>query len=132
MKAIQFQQTGEPSGVLTCTNLEKPKPASGEVLVRMLASPVNPSDLITFAVITRSRQPVRQLRALRVSGIVEESGGGLRGSLFKGKRVVVASRRGGNWGEYNVVPASQVIPVSRISLTNRLQRFLVNPAPPGS
>lgn len=128
MKAIQFQQTGEPSGVLTCTNVEKPKPASGEVLVRMLASPVNPSDLMYIRGNYTVPAVCPATPGFEGVGVVEESGGGLRGSLFKGKRVVVASRRGGNWGEYNIVPASQVIPVSRNLSDEQAATFLVNPA----
>src|ERR1700730_18024361 len=46
MKAIQFTRYGEPAQVLTVQDLPLPEPGEGEVRVRILASPVNPSDLL--------------------------------------------------------------------------------------
>src|SRR5258708_12415344 len=46
MKAIRFAQYGEPAKVLTVQECPLPEPGKGEVRVRMLASPVNPSDLL--------------------------------------------------------------------------------------
>ena len=45
MKALQFRTVGEPVEVLRLEEIEEPKPALGEVLLQMLYSPVNPSDL---------------------------------------------------------------------------------------
>ena len=46
MKAIRFAKSGEPAQVLTVQECPLPEPGQGEVRVRMLASPVNPSDLL--------------------------------------------------------------------------------------
>ena len=46
MKAIQFEQYGEPAKVLAVKERTLPEPGKGEVRVRILASPVNPSDLL--------------------------------------------------------------------------------------
>src|SRR5258706_12136819 len=46
MKAIQFDQYSEPAKVLTAQERPLPEPGKGEVRVRMLASPINPSDLL--------------------------------------------------------------------------------------
>ena len=46
MKAIRFEQYGEPAQVLTVQQCPLPEPGKGEVRVRILASPVNPSDLL--------------------------------------------------------------------------------------
>ena len=43
MKAIQFEQYGEPAKVLAVKERTLPEPGKGEVRVRILASPVNPS-----------------------------------------------------------------------------------------
>ena len=53
MKAVQLLEYGEPSKVLAVRDAHLPEPARGEVRVRMLARPVNPSDLL-FA---RGRYP---------------------------------------------------------------------------
>jgi NADPH:quinone reductase len=46
MKAIQFEQYGEPAKVFAVQERPIPEPGKGEVRVRILASPVNPSDLL--------------------------------------------------------------------------------------
>jgi len=42
MKAIRFEQYGEPAQVLTVPQCPLPQPGKGEVRVRMLASPITP------------------------------------------------------------------------------------------
>ncbi len=46
MKAIRFEQFGEPRDVLKVVDLPEPEPGPNEVRVRMIASPINPSDLL--------------------------------------------------------------------------------------
>jgi NADPH2:quinone reductase len=45
MKALIFRETGEPNGSLKLTEIPTPPWAPGEALVRVLLSPINPSDL---------------------------------------------------------------------------------------
>jgi NADPH:quinone reductase-like Zn-dependent oxidoreductase len=45
MKALIFRETGEPSGVLKLAEIPTPPLAPGEALVRVLLSPINPSNL---------------------------------------------------------------------------------------
>ena len=53
MKAAVIDRIGEPAQVLRAAEVPAPEPKAGEVLVRMIASPINPSDLMTV------RAPVR-------------------------------------------------------------------------
>ena len=46
MKAIRFAQYGEPAQVLAVQERPLPEPGPGEVRVRILASPINPSELL--------------------------------------------------------------------------------------
>jgi NADPH:quinone reductase-like Zn-dependent oxidoreductase len=46
MKAIRFNQHGEPVKVLAVEERTAPEQGQGEVRVRIMASPVNPSDLL--------------------------------------------------------------------------------------
>ena len=128
MKAVRFEVSGNPDQVLQTAEIEKPKPGPGEVLVRMLAAPVNPSDLMFVRGQYTVAAQCPATPGFEGVGIVEESGGGLRGRLFRGRRVVVLNRRGGNWAEYAVVPADQVIPVSRSLSLEQAATFFVNPA----
>ena len=45
MKALIFRETGEPKSVLQLAEIPTPPLAPGEALVRVLLSPINPSDL---------------------------------------------------------------------------------------
>ncbi len=94
----------------------------------MLASPVNPSDLMFIRGVYGVQPHLPQSAGFEGVGIVETSGGGLRGKLFRGKRVAVLNRAGGNWSEYAVVPAAQVIPLSSSLSVEQAATFFVNPA----
>ncbi|MEZ6063328.1 MAG: zinc-dependent alcohol dehydrogenase family protein [Planctomycetaceae bacterium] len=128
MKTIQFPVTGEPRDVLQCVDASVPQPKHGQVLVRMLASPVNPSDMMFIRGIYGVQPQLPATPGFEGVGIVEGSGGGLRGRLFKGKRVVVLNQSGGNWAEYAIAPADRVIPVSSHLSVEQAATFFVNPA----
>lgn len=128
MNVLQFSAPGEPAEVLQLTSRSVPQPGPGEVRVRMLASPVNPSDLMFI----RGRYTIPPVcpavPGFEGVGVVESSGGGWRGRLFNGRRVIVLSRNGGNWSEYNIVPDQQIIPVSSRLSDEQAACFFVNPA----
>ncbi|MBN9524178.1 zinc-dependent alcohol dehydrogenase family protein, partial [bacterium] len=61
-------------------------------------------------------------------GVVESNGGGVLGWLRKGKRVAVINDRVGNWAEYTVTKARQVVPVPDDLPDDQAATFFVNPA----
>jgi NADPH:quinone reductase-like Zn-dependent oxidoreductase len=128
MKAIRFEQFGEPPEVLRVVDLPDPEPGPGEVRVRMIAAPINPSDLL----VVRGRYGV--LPKLPATpgfegvGVVEKAGPGLFGKLLKGKRVAVLNQAGGNWAEKVVVPALRAIPAASDLPDEQVASFFVNPA----
>ena len=128
MKAVQFQTPGRPDEVLKTIEIRKPQPRPGEVLVRMLAAPVNPSDLMFVRGHYTVAAQCPATPGFAGVGVVEQSGGGLRGRLVLGRRVAVLNTRGGNWAEYAVVPANQVIPLNRSLSMEQAATFFVNPA----
>ena len=49
MLKAQYQQRGPvPQDVIEAVELQLPAPAAGEVLLKVLASPINPSDVLTL------------------------------------------------------------------------------------
>jgi NADPH:quinone reductase-like Zn-dependent oxidoreductase len=128
MKAIVFEQFGEPAEVLQLRDVPIPEPGPGEVRVRMIATPVNPSDLL----VVRGRYGV--LPKLPATpgfegvGIVDKVGPGLLGKLVQGKRVTVINDRGGNWAEYAIISARQARPVPADLPDEQVASFFVNPA----
>jgi NADPH:quinone reductase-like Zn-dependent oxidoreductase len=128
MKAAVFETFGEPSEVLCIRDAPVPEPGPGEVRVRMIASPINPSDLM----VVRGRYGV--LPKLPATpgfegvGIVEKAGPGLLGRWALGKRVAAINSAGGNWAEYAVVPARQARPVPADIPDEQAATFFINPA----
>ena len=128
MKAIQFDQFGEPSERLHLAEAPMPEPGPGEVRVRMLASPINPSDLL----VVRGRYGV--LPTLPATpgfegvGVVDQAGPGLVGKLLVGRRVAVLNQAGGNWAEFVTVPAIRAVPVANDLPDEQVASFFVNPA----
>src|SRR6516165_8516068 len=128
MKAAVFDRFGEPSEVLSLRELPDPEPGPGQVRVRMIASPINPSDLM----VVRGRYGV--LPRLPATpgfegvGVVDKAGPGFLGRLVLGKRVTVINSDGGNWAEYVVIPARQARPVARDIPDEQVASFFVNPA----
>ncbi|WP_435016879.1 zinc-dependent alcohol dehydrogenase family protein [Tundrisphaera sp. TA3] len=128
MKVIRFDQFGEPSDVLYATEAPTPEPGRGEIRVRMLAAPVNPSELL----VVRGRYGV--LPTLPATpgfegvGIVEKAGPGLVGKLLVGKRVAVVNQAGGNWAESVIIPALRAVPVAKDLPDEQVASFFVNPA----
>lgn len=128
MKSIMFDQFGEPADVLSVREVPMPEPGPGQVRVRMIASPVNPSDLL----VVRGRYGVLPKLPASVGfegvGVVDAVGPGLLGWLVKGKRVAVLNNKGGNWSEYAVIPARQARPVADDLPDEQVASFFVNPA----
>lgn len=129
MRAIVCDRFGEPAEVLTCKDAADPTCGSGQVRVRMLASPVNPSDLMTVRGVYGRRPDLPFTPGYEGVGIVEEARGLIaffRG--LKGKRVAVLNKHGGNWAEQVVIPARQAVPVPDALSDEQAATFFVNPA----
>jgi NADPH:quinone reductase-like Zn-dependent oxidoreductase len=129
LKRIIFESPGQPREVLRVQDdVPAPEPKRGEVLVRMLASPINPSDLLYIAGGYGIRPKLPATPGFEGVGVVEASGGGLLGWLRKGKRVAVITDKVGAWAEYTVAKARQVIPVPDDISDEHAATFFVNPA----
>ena len=128
MQSVVFQQFGEPADVLTLADTATSRPGHGEVRVRMLASPVNPSDLMNIRGIYGMRPELPATPGFEGVGVVEQSGGGLLARLMAGQRVIVLNGSGGNWAQQTIVPARQVIPCSGHLTVEQAATFFINPA----
>jgi NADPH2:quinone reductase len=129
VKRVVFERPGPPAEVLRVQDdVPAPQPARGEVLVRMLASPVNPSDLMYVAGKYGLKPHLPATPGFEGVGVVEATGGGMLGWLRRGKRVAVINDRVGNWAEYTVTKARQVVPVPDDLSDDQAATFFVNPA----
>lgn len=127
MRVASISEFGNPVDVLTIEDVEKPVPGPGEVLVRMIAAPVNPSDLMTIQGTYGKTPQLPFTPGYEGVGVVESSGGGLLAKMMVGKRVAVGCRDGGGWGEYIALPFKQVVPVDSKIPDDQAATFFVNP-----
>ena len=127
MKAIIFDKPGEPRDVLSVHDVPKPEPKRGELLIRMLASPVNPSDLLYVQGRYGLKPTFPATPGFEGVGIVEQNGGGLLGRFRMGKRVALLSSARGTWAEYTIASAKQVFPVPAEIPDEQAAMFFVNP-----
>lgn len=111
MKAVVVHKHGGPE-VLSFEDVARPRPAPGEVLIRIRAAGVNPVDWKTRAGsgIAGMLSALPWVLGWDVSGVVEELGAGTEG-FKKGDEVygmVGFPKLGGAYAEYTTAPASHV------------------------
>jgi NADPH2:quinone reductase len=129
MKAIEFDRYGEPAEVLAVHERPLPEPGKGQVRVRMLASPVNPSDLLFVrghyaGVQPRFPSPV----GFEGVGIVDAPGAGVERPVPGQRVAVINGETGGNWADYAVVPADALLQIPDDLPDQQVASFFINPA----
>jgi NADPH2:quinone reductase len=129
MKAVVFDRFGPPEEVLYVKDVPEPgEPGPGQVRVRMLASPINPSDLLYVRGEYGKRPTLPATPGFEGVGVVEATGSGLLARRVRGKRVAVLNAFTGNWQEKVIIPAQQAIPVPTDLPDEQAAAFFVNPA----
>ncbi len=127
MHAVQLD---EPNGRLTLREIPVPRPQAGQVLIRMAAAPINPSDLGSLSGLSYSgKRQFPFTPGLEGSGTVIESGEGFMPRLLNGRRVACSAMLTGDgtWAEYMVTSAQLCIPLNRNVSFERGAMLLVNP-----
>ena len=128
MKSIRFRQYGRPAKVLAVEQRPLPEPGRNEARVRMLATPVNPSDLLYVRGLYAGVQAQFPAAAgFEGVGTVDALGPGVQ-DVARGQRVSVVNGQGGNWAEYTVVSARDLIPVAADVPDEQAASFVINPA----
>lgn len=111
MRAVWYERNGD-SSVLTLGEMPTPSPGAGEVLVRLAASGVNPSDWKTRRGVSRPMAFPRVVPHSDGAGVIEAVGEGVdRGRI--GERVWIWNgqwkRPFGTAAEYIALPAVQAV-----------------------
>src|ERR1044071_1955723 len=127
MHAVQLD---EPNGKLMLHEIPVPRPQAGQVLIRMAAAPINPSDLGSLSGLSYSgKRQFPFTPGLEGSGTVIEAGEGIMPRLLNGRRVACSAMLTGDgtWAEYMVTSAQQCIPLNKSVSLEQGSMLVVNP-----
>lgn len=131
MRAVQLLAYDSKPESIAVAQIPVPRPGPGEVLVKVAASPINPSDLAFIQGLYGFKKPLPAVPGFEGSGSVVESGPGLLAGYLKGKRVACAAAdpkiSGGVWAEYLVTSAQLCIPLRKEITFEQGASLLVNP-----
>jgi len=105
------------------------QPGRGEVLVRMEAAPVNPSDFLFLQGLYGVRKPLPAVPGWEGAGTVVAAGGGWLARSLVGRRVACGGKTDGDgtWAEYCVATARQCVPLHRDIDFEQGATALINP-----
>ena len=109
MRSVTHDRFGEPAEVLRTQSTGRPTPSEGQILIRVVLSPIHNHDLWTIRGTYGVRPDLPAIGGSEALGIVEETGPGVDPALT-GRRVAVAGVRGA-WAEYALAQAAGAIPV---------------------
>src|SRR5215510_6806649 len=115
MRAVQLRAYDGKLESIAVVEMPVPQPGPGEVLIRVFASPINPSDLMFIRGLYGFKKPFPAVPGFEGSGTVVEAGTGLMPRFLTGRRVACATAdpkvKGGMWAEYVVTLAQFCIPL---------------------
>ena len=126
MQALQIEQANGP---LLLRVLPVPQPGPGQVLVKMEAAPINPSDLAVIAGTYGDTRPYPFTPGIEGSGTVVKTGSGLLARWLRGRRVACSamSQGQGTYAEYMVTSAHHCVPLKSNISFHQGAMLLVNP-----
>jgi len=106
-----------------------PKPGPNEVLVKVAATPINPSDLAFIEGLYGFKKPTPVVPGFEGSGTVVAVGNGMMGRYLNGRRVACVSQERGDgvWAEYMVTTISLAFPLDGSVSFEQGAMSVVNP-----
>ena len=108
MKSATYSEFGTPEKVLQTREVDRPQPGPGEVLVKMVLSPVHNHDLMTIAGLYGFKPELPAVPGTEAVGVVEALGDGVT-HLKVGQRVAGGGDK--TWAEYYLGNAARLVPV---------------------
>lgn len=125
MKSVRFSEFGNPADMLRVEDVPQPEPGANEVLVRLRARAINPSDLLTVRGFYGALPKLPATPGLEGMGEVAAVGEGVT-NLRPGQRVIPLGVQG-TWQEYILAAPAQLIPVPDAISDRTAAQFVVNP-----
>lgn len=115
MQAIEIKSFDADCSGLAVRDVPEPRPARGQVLVRVSCAPVNPIDLMTISGTYPTLPALPFLAGITAVGEVVHHNAGLMGRILAGKRVVFATPEGtgGAWAQMAVTTTDLCVPLTK-------------------
>jgi trans-2-enoyl-CoA reductase len=101
---LVVRRNGKPADVVDLESFDPGEPGDGEILLRILASPINPADLNMIEGTYGTQPPLPFVPGIEGCGIVEKSGSE---DFAAGDLVMILSRAEG-WSTHRTIAADQV------------------------
>ncbi len=130
MKAVVIHDySGDKQSSIRVEDVPTPEPGPGQVLVKMAASPINPSDLMFVRGRYGITRPLPMIPGFEGAGEVVDAGRGVLSQMRKGKRVIALATDGldGAWAEYMVTDVRRIWPVPDALTYEQAATAVVNP-----
>jgi NADPH2:quinone reductase len=113
---------------ITIEQRPTPQPKRGEVLVKIAASPINPSDQMFIIGGYAFRRPLPTVPGFEASGTIVAVGEGVDADEWLGKRVACLAGDGdGTWAEYMATNVHACIPLNHAISDEQAAMLLINP-----
>lgn len=126
MQRAEYTSRGHvPQDVIACVERDTPTPQSGEVLLEMLAAPINPSDVLTLTGQYGMLPPLPAVGGNEGVGRVAAVGSGVT-SVEVGQRVLLPVGSG-TWSSHLIAPAQGLITLPPVGDPLQLAMLVVNP-----
>ncbi len=125
MQSVKFHEFGNPADVLRVEEVEQPEPGANQVLVKLRARSINPSDLLTVRGLYGALPRLPATPGLEGMGEVAAVGEEVK-NLRPGQRVIPLGVQG-TWQDYILAPSAQLIPVPDSISDQTAAQFVVNP-----
>ena len=118
----------EGAEALELTHQATPKPSGNQLLVKMHAAPINPSDLLFIAGNYGQRKPLPVAPGFEGSGTVIAAGNPLLARFYVGRKVACSgvAEGDGTWAEYLLTRPFGCVPLRKLDLDQGAM-LLVNP-----
>ncbi|MFC5412804.1 zinc-dependent alcohol dehydrogenase family protein [Larkinella bovis] len=123
MQTVRFSAIGNPTDVLQIVETSLPEPGPGEVRIKVLASPINPSDLLFVQNLYGILPELPSGAGFEGVGIVDKVGEGV--AMRTGIRVSFTAT--GAWSDYTLANQRSLIPVPDSLSDEVAAQLFVNP-----
>lgn len=125
IRALRFHTPGDPLSALRLEEVLLAEPGPGEVRLKMLARPINPSDLLQVQGVYGRKPSLPATAGLEGLGVIEALGEGVSGWRL-GQRALPLGAQG-TWADALITPAANLVPVPDSLDEDQACQAVVNP-----